>query len=424
MKKILLPLFVLLSFSAFSQKTDSLPRKKEKQELQNYRPDDFNGVNVYEAPKDDSSHFEKLKVKVGGDFALQFQGLRQSNSGDSLVKLVSDFNLPTANLNLDVQLEDGVRMHLRTYLSTKHHNETYVKGGYLQVDKLDFIKKDFLAGLMKLTTIKVGVDEINYGDAHFRRTDNARAIYNPFVGNYIMDAFTTEAFGEVLLRKNSLLLLIGLSNGKLNQTAVATSTTDNKISFYGKIGFDKQFSEKFRARLTGSWYTNQGTSTGNNLYGGDRAGGRYYNVMEIKEGDNDFGGRFNPRFKQSTSIQINPFVKYKGLEFFGIYEVVMNSKDQGNGIFTQLAAELLYRLGGKEQFYVGGRYNSVSGKSKETSATQTVDRFNVGGGWFMTKNILAKLEYVSQRYSGAGWDGQRYQGAWFNGFMIEAAISF
>jgi len=282
-----------------------------------------------------------------------------------------------------------------------------------------------LAGLMKLTTLKVGLDEINYGDAHFRRTDNARAIYNPFVGNYIMDAFTTEAFGEALFRKNSLLLLIGMSNGKLNQTTVATSTTDNKISFYGKIGFDKKFSEKFRARLTGSWYTNHGTSTGNNLYGGDRAGSRYYNVMKaINTGGSDFEGRFNPGFKQSTSIQINPFVKYKGLEFFGIYEVVMNSKDQGNGVFTQLAAELLYRLGGKEQFYVGGRYNTVSGHSKDNAATQTIDRVNIGGGWFMTKNILAKLEYVSQRYTGAGWAGQKYAGGWFKGFMIEAAISF
>ena len=40
--------------------------------------------------------------------------------------------------------------------------------------------------------------EINYGDAHFRRSDNGNAIYNPFVGNYIMDAFTTEIGGEVV----------------------------------------------------------------------------------------------------------------------------------------------------------------------------------------------------------------------------------
>ena len=48
--------------------------------------------------------------------------------------------------------------------------------------------------------VRVGHMEINYGDAHFRRSDNGNAIYNPFVGNYIMDAFTTEIGGEVYLK--------------------------------------------------------------------------------------------------------------------------------------------------------------------------------------------------------------------------------
>jgi len=73
------------------------------------------------------------------------------------------------------------------------------KRGYIQFDKLDFISEGFLSGVMDITSIKFGLDEINYGDAHFRRTDNAKAINNPFVGNYLMDAFTTEAFGEVVV---------------------------------------------------------------------------------------------------------------------------------------------------------------------------------------------------------------------------------
>ena len=53
---------------------------------------------------------------------------------------------------------------------------------------------------MQIVTVRVGHFEINYGDAHFRRSDNGNAIYNPFVGNYIMDAFTTEIGGEVYLK--------------------------------------------------------------------------------------------------------------------------------------------------------------------------------------------------------------------------------
>jgi hypothetical protein len=59
-------------------------------------------------------------------------------------------------MTIGAQLYDGVRVNLDLYLAARHHNETWVKGGYLQIDKLDFIKKDFLAGFMKYATIKIG----------------------------------------------------------------------------------------------------------------------------------------------------------------------------------------------------------------------------------------------------------------------------
>ncbi len=139
----------------------------------------------------------------------------------------SNFNLATSNLDLDVALANGVRMHLRTYLSSQNHNEAYVKGGYLQVDRLDFIQEDFLGGLMDKLRFKVGHMELNYGDNHFRRTDNAQAIFNPFVGNYIMDSFTTEVAGEVYYYSGPMFAMIGLSNGKLNQSV--TDATGNVL---------------------------------------------------------------------------------------------------------------------------------------------------------------------------------------------------
>ncbi|AGA79446.1 hypothetical protein [Echinicola vietnamensis] len=393
--------------------------------LQYFRPNDRAGVNVFEPSKEDTVAFDGVKVRVGGDFALQFQALNQSNDLDSLVELGSNFNLPTANLNLDVQLYEGVRMHLRTYLSSKNHTEAWVKGGYVQIDKLDFIKPGFLEGIMDVTRITVGLDEFNYGDAHFRRSDNARAIFNPFVGNYIMDAFSTEAFGEVTVMKNGFLGVLGLTNGKLNQSVVVNDNSDNKASFFGKLGYDNQINNDLRVRLTGSWYINKGTTTGNYLYGGDRAGSRYYNVMQTLDGDgNAFEGRFNPRFRQLTAFQVNPFIKFKGLEFFGIYEVASNSDEEGAGSFTQLAAEVLYRFGNTEQFYFGGRYNTVNGKMSDTAADQSVNRLNVGAGWYLTGNVMAKLEYVTQTYEDDGWAGTKYAGGEFNGINLEAVISF
>ncbi|HMP98567.1 MAG TPA: hypothetical protein PKC24_02225 [Cyclobacteriaceae bacterium] len=411
--------------------------------MQYFRSNDKNGLNVFETSKEEDKEFDGIKVRVGGDFAMQFQGLSHSNTANNLVGLGKDFTLPTANLNLDVQLHDGVRMHLRTYLSSKHHNEAWVKGGFMQMDKLDFIKEGFLEGFMKYATITVGLDEFNYGDAHFRRSDNARAIFNPFVGNYIMDSFSTEAFGELTLQNNGLLLVVGLTNGKLNQNpvnqqSVLADVADNKASFYGKVGFDKQMNDDLRVRLTGSWYMNNGINTGTWLYGGDRAGSRYYHVMRTivdppanpANQFTDFDGRFNARFQKLTAVQLNPFIKFQGLEFFGIYEVA-SGKDvpNNNGAFTQVAGEILYRFGADEQYYIGGRYNTVSGKFNESATVeQKINRVNIGGGWFLTKNVLAKIEYVNQQYNDepTAWTGAnaRFNGGRFEGFMIEAVIGF
>lgn len=190
---------------------------QNQRNLQYFRTPGVKGLNVFETTKDSAGpEFDGLKVRLGGDFTLQFQAIDHStSSGDTLATMGNNFNLPTANLNLDVQLLDGMRVNMNTYLSSRHHREAWVKGGYIQVDNLNFIKQDFLKSLTDMMTIKVGLDEINYGDAHFRRSDNARAFYNPFVGNFLMDGFSTEAFGEVNLQKKDFLLVLGLSNGNL-----------------------------------------------------------------------------------------------------------------------------------------------------------------------------------------------------------------
>ncbi len=399
--------------------------------------------NVFEDPKVASPEYDGVKVSVGGDFALQFQGLdhwtENKNLGvvtgttqpNYLNDMGNDFNLPTANLDINAYLAKGVKMHLRTYLSARHHNEAWVKGGYIQIDDLDFIKEGFMGDIMKHARVKVGMDEINYGDTHFRRTDNARAITNPFVGNYIMDSFSTEAFGEVYGFYNNFLGMVGVSNGKLNQTAYK-GTNWNSPSVYAKVGYDKQLNSDLRVRLTGSFIQTNGWNTGSYLYSGDRGGSRYYYVLltanDAMGTSNYATGRFNPGFRKMQAFQINPFIKYQGLEFFGVYEYVTGQKSltATKGNYTQLGAELLYRFGGKEQFYVGGRYNTVNGKDNDTADERKIDRYNLGGGWFMTKNILAKVEYVNQKYNNDPvWGAtSALRGGKFNGLMFEATIGF
>lgn len=390
-------------------------------DLQYYRAPGLEGVNVFEAPKEAGTSFDGLYVRVGGDFAIQFQGLSQSNDADNLIELSNNFTLPTANLNMDVQLAEGMRMHLRTYLSSKNHNEAWVKGGYLQMDQLDFISEGFLAEIMEFTRFRFGMDEINYGDTHFRRSDNARAMYNPFVGNFIMDSFGTEPFGEVTVLNSGFIGVVGMSNGRLNQSP---TEGDDGVAMYAKVGYDSQVNEDLRVRLTGSVYNSTDAGTRDYLYNGDRAGSRYYNVIEAmdEERPSNFLPRFNPGFAYQTAFQVNPFVKFQGFELFGVVEVSQGGPEDA-GSYTQLGAEALFRFGNNENFYVGGRYNTVNGETTDGGPSQEISRINVGGGWFLTNNVMAKVEYVTQSYDGAGFTG-KFAGAEFSGIVLEAIVSF
>src|SRR5690606_28716992 len=147
-----------------------------------------------------------------------------------LADIGAGFNNATANLYLHAQLARGIRVQLSSYLSSRHHNETWVKDGYLPVDASP-IDVPALPSPMEYVTLRLGHFEINYGDAHFRRSDNGNALYNPFVGNYILDAFTTEIGGEVYFRANGLLAMFGVTGGEVRgQVKKGTAP-----SFLGKL---------------------------------------------------------------------------------------------------------------------------------------------------------------------------------------------
>src|SRR5688572_28103305 len=197
-------------------------------ERENYRPEDKRGINVFEAPKDESVEYTGFQLQWGAAFTQQFQGLDHSSTADPrlvttngvttdanrLVRIDHGPNNAVANLYLNGQLARGIRVAMTTYSSARHHNETWVKDGYLLVDASPIDWRP-LNDIMKYVTIKAGHFEINYGDAHFRRTDNGNSMRNPLVGNFIMDAFTTEVGGEVYLRAKGFLGMFGVTGGEV-----------------------------------------------------------------------------------------------------------------------------------------------------------------------------------------------------------------
>jgi hypothetical protein len=486
--------------------------------IQYFRPYDKRGINVFETSKEDTVEYTGFKFRIGAGFTQGFQNFSHSNksrailgnfievtpgsntfinratgaaiggtftknpnaygtylhdtdndpntpsvsiaNANALYEMAAGFPLAQANLNFDVQIADGVRVTLISYMSSHHHNEFWVKGGFFQIDKVGFMNSEFMDKLWTNLTLKVGHMQINYGDAQFRRSDGGHTLWNPFMENNIMDAFTTEIGAELYWQKNGFLLMGGMTDGEIQGNV--SKPDDRSPNIYGKVAYDKQINDDLRVRLSGSGlYTK--SSVRNTLYGGDRTGSNYQFVMDPTTATvtgNFTSGRFNPGLTDNVmAIVFNPFVKYKGFEFFGNFEQIKGNTPQGNGEVknaitgaslakiddrkaTQTAVDLLYRFGKTEQFYVGAKYNVVKSEILlGTSATQqgeafdiSIDRTAFAAGWFITPAVMFKAEYVMQNYSdfpglytnvSTGLrESHILSGGKFSGFVVQGVISF
>jgi hypothetical protein len=445
-------ILLLITISASLLNAQDIPTliRYFRQDIQFYRPNDQGGINVYETTKLDTTPFTGPKLRLGGNFTLDFQGMSHSNHADfvsspttptvnnnRLVKLTNGFNAPMINLNLDVQLMDGMRVNMAMYLVSRFNEEFRVKNGYLQIDKMTYLKSALVDSIMKSITIRVGILEVDYGDQHYRRTDGGNSIYNPFVENYIMDQFTTEIGTEIYYRsKLGFIAMAGLTNGQLYPNVLAPTSIDSvtgKVNVLGpvihaKIGYDKQLTEDLRLRFTGSVYS-VGSTSNATIFSGDRTGSHYYYVVEntaATANGNAFSGRFNPVFSEEVhTFMVNAFVKYKGFEFFGTYEMAQGRTISEKHLrkATQYAIDVIYRFPDIKNFWIGVRYNSVTAATPYNPTDITINRIVGTVGTFVNKNIAMKLEYVNQQYQNFNRTDIR-AGAKFDGIMFSTVVAF
>jgi hypothetical protein len=182
-----------------------------------------------------------------------------------------------------------------------------------------------------------------------------------------------------------------------------------------------------RVRLTASMYTTK-KALSNTLYGGDRAGSRYYWVMEntaATESAQFTSGLINPGFRNKvTAMQVNPFVKFGGAEVFGVIE---RAEGKANAelterAFNQYAVDAVYRFLPDEKAFFGVRFNRAEGDLVGMPAVGA-DRWQIGGGWFILPGLMAKAEYVDQKFFGYPAANIK-NGGRFKGLMLEGVVGF
>lgn len=403
--------------------------------IQNFRPQDTRGLNVFEPPKNDAVPYVGFKLDWGTAFQQEFQALQHTNRAtpvmvagvntNQLMTIGKGFNTATANLYLNAQVAPGIRLAVTSYLSSRHHNETWVKDGYALLDASP-INLPLFNTFMKYATIKVGHFEVNYGDQHFRRSDNGNAFFNPFVGNLITDAFTTEIGGELYLRAKGFLAMASITGGEIKGDV--TKPKDRDAAYIGKLGWDKQVTQDLRLRLTTSGY-HKDKSASNTLFTGDRAGSHYFMVMEnttATTSSQAWSGLVRPSFGYRVNAYVvNPFIKYRGVEFFGTAETATgkSATEARYHTWRQFAGETVYRFW-DEKLYAAYRYNQASGRLAIAMPGDVMaNRYQIGAGWYLNPMMLAKFELMRQRYYGFPTNDIRYGGR-IHGFLVETALAF
>ena len=415
-------------------------------------------VQQFEPEKDTSAFKGKPEVSFSTDLSFYYQGLSQNYTGTTAngttytdptkSAIESGLILPTANFDIDAKVMSGFNVKLQTMLASHHHNDTYVKGGYATIDNLDFVAPGFLSGIMKDTTIKIGVNDIDYGDDHYRRTDNANVMRNPFISNMAVEGYLQGTHLEVLYRIPAIssFVVMGVTNGQANPQDVAKTEYDadagtassNRYALYGKFGFDHQYNDDLRFRATESIYSINGANR-QDLYESDKAGDVITSVFgagssdAISSGWQAMSGYIQTPggtyvLKQAADIlasKTNLFLKYKDTEVYGMFETVDGADVYDKSMkMNHYAIDLVQRFY-NDKFWAAARY--------ENAVVKYADAFNDFGdaeltqyqatlGWFLSKNAVAKLEYIKQEREKFSIykDGK----ADFDGFMINASLSF
>jgi hypothetical protein len=76
-----------------------------------------------------------------------------------------------------------------------------------------------------------------------------------------------------------------------------------------------------------------------------------------------------------------------------------------------------------DKVFVGVRYNKAYGELPGLAEEAGANRWQIGGGWSIMPGLLAKPEYVDQKYFGYPAANLK-NGGRFKGMMLEGVVAF
>ncbi len=394
------------------------------------------------------AHMSDIDLYMGLDTLGRVQAIVQDNvkdtvgaDGISSRRLRSGFQTAYGNMSFLADFNKQMELYFDIFLADKPHQDR-LQGdeGYMLIRELPGPVGDIplVKMVFEKINVKAGQFETDFGDSHYRRSNNAAVQRNALVGNPIIDPRATEVGMEIYTDEGALPFPVGAMAGFGSGTDTGDFKKGHQYSLRGKLWGNPM--EKLRTSASVYQVDHSGNSSSfTNLFRANRSGGTFAGLFD----DGTSPGDITPgQGKRVFASQFDATWEGNPVELYGNIGWFQDTDTNGITVGTPTESwlyytgEAIYRF--TPRLYAAARYSGASAGQLVSSASNTgsvqsdgmAHRIEVGGGYWLAKTLLLKAEYVYQIYKGFSSSGSQVSGvdAWrdpsFNGVITEVSFSF
>lgn len=324
------------------------------------------------------------------------------------------------------------------YLSSRNHpSTTYGNEGYMILhgvpENLESLK--FLEPVLNKVDLKAGHFLVDFGDNKDHRSNNAIVQKNPLVGNFVVDPNIVSIGMQVSSKPGTRFgWLVGVNNGTTTEdwTVGRGFAANGKLIFYPVKPLRASVSYMTADQSDNATKAAGGSSL--QMFSGNRSGERYAGVMGGGQAPGNVFPQAGEKFS-AAQFDLTFDDAHLPIKLYGHAGRTQDKDINGTAAgapeetWNYYAGDVVYKI--TPALYAAARYSGATTEmlnGRETGGK--VNRIQVGGGFWLTKNMLMKLEYVTQKYSGfrngdmVNNNIQAWRDPEFNGFVAEVSFAF
>jgi len=360
-------------------------------------------------------------------------------TGKELAKVAPGFQNAFGDLGFIGKFgkNEEITVVMDLYLSSRNHpSQTYGDEGYILLRGVpeNLQSLSFLKPILAKVDIKAGHMLLDYGDANQHRSNNAIVQNNPLIGNFVVDPNIVSIGMQASSKPGTRFgWLVGASNG----TTTEDWSVGRGLAYNGKLIYYPIKSVRTSVSYIGTNQSDNPTKAAGGsamqMFSGNRSGERYAGILG---GGQAPGNVFPQAGEKFSAAQFDvTFDNGSPLKLYGHYGRTQDLDLNGSAAGTPeekwsyYAADATYNF--TPALYGAVRYSGATTAMLNGQASDgKVTRIQVGGGLWLSKNLLAKVEYVHQQYNGFA-QGQMVNNniqAWrnpeFSGVISEVSFSF